>query len=64
MIILFEQDPSKLSRIYPACIGNRILDKDEFMFYANHIWSKPNGYVAINKVSKKVTDDIFDESED
>jgi hypothetical protein len=58
-ITLFEQDPMKLSKIYPSCIGDRIMDKDEFMFFANTVWSRPNGYVTINKVTKKVTDDIF-----
>jgi hypothetical protein len=59
IIILFEQNPEKLSRIFNSCIGDRIMSRDRFIAFANHAWSKPYGYVAINKVSKQVMDDIF-----
>ncbi len=59
MIILFEQDPQKLSSIFGSCIGDKIMPRDRFYAYANHIWSDPHKYVAINKVTRKVTDDIF-----
>src|SRR5438093_4964859 len=59
LIILFQQDPEKLSRIFNSCIGERIMEKKRFIAYCNHVWSKPHTYVAINKESGKITDDLF-----
>ena len=61
MIILFEQNPEKLSRIFTSCIGDRIMQKGRFLTFANHTWTNPYSYVAINKVKRKVMDDIFRE---
>ena len=60
MVILFEQDPEKLSRIYTSCIGERIFNRDKFIARAKYVWSKPNTYIAINKDNKKVYEDIFE----
>jgi len=61
MIILFEQNPEKLSRIFTSCIGDRIMQKERFLTFANYTWTNAYSYIAINKVKRKVMDDIFTE---
>jgi hypothetical protein len=44
------------------------MPEKKFKTYANHIWSKPHTYVAVDKVKRKIMDNIFcldeDEEED
>jgi guanylate kinase len=60
IVVLFQQDPAKLTSIFNSCIGERVMKRNKFITRANFIWTKPHTYIAINKDTKKVYEDIFE----
>jgi archaellum biogenesis ATPase FlaH len=63
MFVLFKLNQRNKNDVYQSIVGT-IMDKNEFINYADSVWSKKYRYIVIDREKEKIFSDVFEENYD